>query len=52
MRWAYEPSGLPPDRKKEILMAAICREGLPVDEEFLEALSRPGVEESLGGEVE
>ncbi len=51
LRWAYEPSGLPPSAKKEMLVAAICREGIPVDEEFLEALSRPG-EESVEGEVE
>ncbi len=48
LRWAYEPSGLPPSQKKEILMAAICREGLPVDEEFLEALSSPGAEGEEG----
>jgi len=34
-----------------MLVAAICREGIPVDEELLEALSRPGEEEGEGGEL-
>ena len=53
LAWAYEPRGRPPDHKKELVKRILCRHGLPLDEEFLEALSRPGEPmEGTGEEAE
>lgn len=48
LRWAYNPTGPPPSAKKHIVLRVLCREGLPVDEEFLGELAQPG---EGGGEL-
>ncbi len=54
LKWSYSPRGLPPSEKMRLVLAVVCREGIPVDEDFLRELSQPpGVEDSLeeaGGE--
>ena len=50
LAWAYSPSGPPPSVKMQVLLEAVCREGLPVDEEFLRELAPP--EHSSGEERE
>ena len=50
LKWAYSPSGLPPSEKMRLVMAVICREGIPVDEDFLKELSQPpGMEQEVSG---
>ena len=41
LAWAYSPKGLPPSEKKKIVLATICRGGVPLDEDFLRKLSQP-----------
>ena len=50
LRWAYTPRGRPPSVKKRMVKRALCREGLPVDEEFLRELAPP--EHSEAEEIE
>ncbi|BBC20955.1 hypothetical protein [Aeropyrum globular virus 1] len=52
LRWAYSPRGLPPSEKMLLLMAVVCREGIPVDEDFLKEMSQPPGAIEEGGEVE
>ncbi len=40
LAWAYSPRGPPPSAKLQVLLEAVCREGLPVDEELLAELGK------------
>ena len=56
LAWAYSPEGPPPSAKMQVLLEAVCREGLPLDEEFLREVATVGGEETgetgLGAVVE
>lgn len=48
LRWAYRPRGPPPSTRYSVLLEALCREGVPSEEEILKALE----EGEYGGEEE
>jgi len=50
LAWAYEPRGRPPSHKKMLVKRVLCQAKLPLDERFLEELSRPGGPEPAGEE--
>jgi len=52
LAWAHSPRGPPPSVKMQLLLEAVCREGLPVDEEFLRELGPPDEGEQVEAEVE
>ena len=50
LAWAYSPAGPPPSVKMQLVLEAICKEGVPLDEEFLRELAPP--EHAAEGEEE
>ena len=52
LAWAYSPRGPPPSVKMQLLREAVCREGLPVDEELLQELTTVEPEERKRPEAE
>jgi len=43
--WVYNPSGPPPTIKMYIMLEVICRDGVPIDEEFLKELATISISE-------
>ena len=41
LRWAYSPRGRAASVKKRMVKRVLCKEGLPIDEEFLRQLAPP-----------
>ena len=43
LAWAYAPLGRPPSHKKPLVKRALCRHGLPLDEEYLRTIGESQV---------
>ena len=41
LAWAYSPRGPQPSAKLPIVVAVLCKSGIPLDEKFLESLKPP-----------
>ena len=50
LAWAYSPRGPQPSAKLPIVVAVLCKSGIPLDEEFLASLRPPTLQAGEGEE--